>query len=246
MKKSLILAGLFTLVFVCLFAQTGGQSLIELISPDVEVIGSTRTVAPVLRFRHHAAIVPEPTPVQVAEAVTYRIIISTDPTLPVNVHFDNNEVTEVFLFPVAGGSDLERAFTDLSAHPLKYDTIYYWQVRQFHPGTGTLIERQNPSEVGTFRTPKMSVAPQVRIQPFIHEATHNYRVQVLKNGTIVHDSGAPAHADLTVTPAVLPPGTPSPAIHPTSWHIIGSNSVVLPTVADLLEYNTTYTERITK
>ena len=224
MKKSLILAGLFALVFACLFGQTAA-TVIELTSPNVPGIGSTRTVNPTLHFTH----VNQSFPVTyVSERLTYRIYISKDPNM------DVIEDTFEFTFPSAVGAtatDADRTYDIPVARALDYNTVYYWQVRQFVPGTSPLTERQNPSLIGSFRTPRMSVRPIVRWdddeESVDNPLVTNYLVTV--------------HKDVTYpAPNVLPPSI----FTPPGIVVNGGDTHFQVPLTHLLSYDTNYLIRI--
>ena len=180
-KKILTLVGLIVLLCGSLFAQT----TITLTDPTITAIGTTTTVIPTLVWTHPGS-----------SNANYKLFISESPSMN-----NNKEIT------VAAPA---LSYTLTPANALKYDTTYYWMLRQYNAQDEEL---DNPSAVGSFRTPKMSVVPYLTWSSIGTVGT-NYWIRISEN------------SDLS-----------SPVLSKT----IGSEDLYYKvTNAEILKYNTTY------
>lgn len=138
-KKLLIVLGLFVLMCSSLFAQT----TITLTDPTVGAIGTALSVVPTLTWTHEDGV-----PAEVNLNGKYVVQISKNPSLssPIEIEISGNPAAKTVTLNPANGVN----------QVLNYDTTYYWRVRQYN---NLDVELDNPSAVGSFRTPKMSVVP---------------------------------------------------------------------------------------
>jgi len=195
-KKTLMFIGLLIIICSSLFAQT----TITLTDPTVTDIGTTLTVVPTLTWTHVDGALAN-----INLNGKYVVQISKNPSLssPIEIEISGNPAAKTVTLNPANGVN----------QVLNYDTTYYWRVRQYNAQDEEL---DNPSAVGSFRTPKMSVIPYFA---WVHFAdAGDYTLVISKND----DYSDPVY---TYT---------------------GANNYNNVPVADALEYNTQYYYKITR
>ncbi|MFA5465386.1 MAG: right-handed parallel beta-helix repeat-containing protein, partial [Candidatus Cloacimonadales bacterium] len=134
-----------------LLTATLAWAQVTLTSPTVAALGTTDTVTPTLSWTTDL----NPTP------HVYTVAISKSPTMTNPVKFENINAINYDI-----GDD---EFLD-------YNTTYYWQVQAYNSSS---TEYGNPSEIGMFTTPKMSVAPHLRWAEIV--GPDDYTVQLSVN-----------------------------------------------------------------
>jgi len=209
-KKVYIVLAILSLACISLYAQT----TLTLTPPNGAGINTTTTVTPTLSWVHRNL-----GGTAITFNGTYQVLIATNAQLenPIEV-----------IVPRAAGVNTPQSVTVPGAQALQYDTTYYWQVRQYYPTITPANELEDPSAIGTFRTPKVSVAPFLRWAAMASPAG-NYEIRIIGGGETFTIAGNPPPTGSTIPPNYfqLTPAT-------------------IATPASLLKYNTTYTWSVRK
>lgn len=189
-KKLLLLLGLILMFSSFIFAQT----TITLLDTHINAtLQTTTTVTPNLDWTHVGATNNK-----------YKVFIGTSPSL--------SGATE---FTLVGAPPVSVLDLSTTTTVLAYNTTYYWQVRQYN---GSDVELANASAIASFRTPKMSVIPNLTWATIA--GAGNYFIQVSPNANFS-----------------------SPVI---DYIDTGADLSYQIPVANALNYNTTYYWRVRK
>jgi len=165
LKKAYIVLAILSLFCMGLYAQT----TITLNPASGTGISTTTTVTPTLTWAHtdgNGAMLFNG---------QYQVLIAT------NAQMDNPISITIPRVGANAPQNVTLGVAPAVGVFLQYDTTYYWQVRQFYPTVVSNNEMENPSDIGTFRTPKMSVAPMLSWAP-IASPLQNYEIQITGGG----------------------------------------------------------------
>ena len=221
LKTAVLVGIIFLFLASTILAQEAAPTRITLQSPVIEEIGTTLNVTPVLSWLHETvdnegAVINPNYQLPQSEQAAYGISISTDPTFPEDETFQ-------YFFSGSTGFSPSKTITLPAWVGLEYDTMYYWQVRQYYgynSETNVWTELPDPSNVGSFQTPSVSVKPSLSWEdPNYSTLNSSGNVFLQYQVRLSKDSSFPLTETLTEN---------------------GNLSFGLTLTTNTLEYNTTY------